>query len=499
MQLPASAFALRRRLDVVIEQLDPRDALRDLAMDAARLIDSLLSNETEISRLLAGLQRIFDEMRDHCGNQNRAVVRESRLPTDFDGELFDDFIEESQSRLRAAETALHSLGFNAGNTEALDEVFRAFHTIKGIAGFLGISVVTTYAHRSESFLDRMRAGELERCGEQVNLAYRALEVLRNLMNALPAAALSGTVPVPPDYYYSLAAMDRQCSAGGMAGAVEENDGGNSDAIANSSRVRETADRRAAEFEQTVKVRVSRLDKLMNLVEELMSAQAAVRQNPASGQYSDLTTAIKQLSALTHSLREHCFSLRTLSLKATFQRMARLAEELSVRSGKDIILETLGEDTEVDHRIVNTIADSLMHIVKNAVDHGIEPPDVRLSNKKPEKGKVRLSAAHENDAVVISVSDDGRGLNPERISQIAVQRKLIDSVDGLSEAELFNLILQPGLSTAKEVTEISGRGVGLDIVRSNIQAIGGTVEISSQLEIGTTFRMLIPVRPHGVTK
>jgi two-component system chemotaxis sensor kinase CheA len=185
-------------------------------------------------------------------------------------------------------------------------------------------------------------------------------------------------------------------------------------------------------------------------------------------------------------------MRMVPVSGVFQKMARLVRDLSRKSGKQVRLVTSGETTEVDRSMVENIADPLVHMIRNAVDHGLEPPDARVAAGKPPMGEIRLSACHEGGSVVIQIEDDGRGLDQAAIVRKAVEKGLIESADGMSEAEISALIFAPGFSTAKEVTEISGRGVGMDVVKRNIESMRGRILISSTRGAGTRFKIVLPL-------
>jgi two-component system chemotaxis sensor kinase CheA len=206
----------------------------------------------------------------------------------------------------------------------------------------------------------------------------------------------------------------------------------------------------------------------------------------------LVRNVAQLAKITRSLQELALSMRMVSVKGSFQKMARLVRDLARKSNKEIEFETDGEDTELDRNMVEAIADPLVHMVRNAVDHGVEPPADRAAAGKSRQGHVKLSAAHEGGSVVITLKDDGRGLNVDKILKKAIERGLVTANDNLTESEIFQLIFLPGFSTAEKVTDVSGRGVGMDVVRTNIEALRGNVDISSQLGVGTVFRVRLPL-------
>jgi len=244
----------------------------------------------------------------------------------------------------------------------------------------------------------------------------------------------------------------------------------------------------------IKVDASKLDNLIDMVGELVIIQSMIRQDPSLANLiqSKLSQNLSQLNRITSSLQKDAMSLRMVPVRQTFQKMSRLVRDLGSKSGKKVELALYGEDTEMDRKMVEEINDPLMHMIRNAVDHGIEKPATRAERNKPATARVELKAYHQGGNIVIEISDDGNGLDPERIRKKAVSQGLITAGQELSEAEILQLIFAPGFSTAEKVTEISGRGVGMDVVRRNIEALRGKVEIQSVLGKGSKFLIKLPL-------
>lgn len=242
----------------------------------------------------------------------------------------------------------------------------------------------------------------------------------------------------------------------------------------------------------IKVEVGKLDQLINLVGELVIAGAATNLHALRRDMDMLEEAAQSMSVLVESIRDASLSLRMVAIGEVFQRFPRVVRDISKELGKDIQLLVTGADTELDKSMVERLADPLMHIVRNAMDHGIETAQERLSNGKVASGSLRLNAYHESGSIVIEVSDDGRGLDRQRILAKAIQRGLVQPEQTLSDAEVYRLIFEPGFSTAEHVTNLSGRGVGMDVVRRNIELLRGEVEVISEFGRGTTVRIRLPL-------
>ncbi|MCU0531350.1 MAG: chemotaxis protein CheW [Syntrophales bacterium] len=239
---------------------------------------------------------------------------------------------------------------------------------------------------------------------------------------------------------------------------------------------------------TIRVDIKKLDDLIDMVGELVITQSMIRQSDTLAALGDrkLVRDISQLASITSELQRSSTVLRMIPIKQTFQRMSRLVRDLSKNSGKLVNVVTVGEDTEIDRNMVDEIYNPLVHMIRNAVDHGMEMPEDRIQAGKPERGTIRLKAFHRGGNIVIEISDDGRGLNREKIRQKAVKNGLISAGDALTDQEVNRLILLPGFSTAEKITDISGRGVGMDVVKQAVEKLRGKMDIQSVEGKGTTF-------------
>ncbi|MFC6586337.1 chemotaxis protein CheA [Sulfitobacter pacificus] len=251
----------------------------------------------------------------------------------------------------------------------------------------------------------------------------------------------------------------------------------------------------AQAKSVVRVDLDRIERLVNLVGELVINQAMLSQSlEKSGlsPHSDAMSGLEEFQRLTRDIQDSVMMIRAQPVKSLFQRMSRIVRESSAAVGKDVRLHTFGEGTEVDKTVIERLADPLTHMIRNAVDHGLEDPEKRQAAGKPAQGRVNLTAAHRSGRVVIEVSDDGAGINRPRVLQIAIDKGLIPADVSLSDSEIDNLLFLPGFSTASVVSDLSGRGVGMDVVRTAIQALGGRITITSNPGEGTTFSISLPL-------
>ncbi len=443
------------------------------------------------------------------------------IPDGVDLDLVGEFRTEAEEHFQNIEVGLMNLESAPDDMDSVNNVFRAFHTVKGVASFVGVSYITELAHKGENLLDRVRKGTLTLEGPFVDLAFESMDLTRRMVQTLPDAIAQGKYEVPKNYASLLYRLEHpaevlenfRANGGAIAkpeAAEQINQVSDEEADAESATAQgeqsASADQKsgaknegqpasnASVADATVKVNMSRLDSLINMVGELVISQAMVSQDPdiLLSANRKLTQNVAQLAKITRSLQELALSMRMVSVKATFQKMARLVRDVARKSNKTVEFEMSGEETELDRNMVEAIADPLVHMVRNAVDHGVEPADARLEAGKTRHGVVHLSAAHEGGSVLITLTDDGRGLNRDKILSKAIERGIIEPNAVMTDKEIYNLIFLPGFSTADKVTDVSGRGVGMDVVRTNIEKLRGSVEIDSTPGKGSIFRIRLPL-------
>lgn len=431
-------------------------------------------------------------------------------------ENLGDFISEAREHLAAAEESLLALEQSPTDNELINTVFRAFHTVKGVAGFMNLGPIVDFAHEAETLLDHARNGKLQLDPGKLELVLTSCDHLGQLVGALEGGTpptlgrhhqlidvlvrtvRGETVPCPGAPVAAPAADAAPASASPDPNeATGDAPPSPAAAPAAPAAPEPAASTRRTRVEQTVKVNSSRLDGLVTMVGELVIAQQMVVQDPAVAAILDPRTqrSLSQVSKIIRDLQGVSMSLSMVPVRATFQKMARLVRDVSAKAGKKIVFQMEGEDTELDRNVVEEIGDPLVHMVRNACDHGIETPEERLAAGKSEHGTLTLRAYHQGGAIIIEIRDDGRGLNRDRILAKAVERGLIPAdrrLEEIPDHEAYNMIFVPGFSTAEKITDISGRGVGMDVVRRNIEALRGTAEIESTPGAGSAFRMKLPL-------
>ncbi len=414
----------------------------------------------------------------------RVTAGDEHAPWTEDPELVAMFAAESLDHLSAIESLVLRLESSPGDRELLNDVFRPFHTIKGNAGALGFAAVQECAHGIESLLDLARTGRHAIGRDEIEIVLEGVDVLTTLVQAATAQGPH----VPAALESARVALDARIKRILQGPSVEPTDGprGGGDAL--------RAVRSLDAVRQPVRVDTRKLDSLVDIVGELVISQSMLRAHPALASIVDdrLARNLAQMTRITGELQRTAMAMRMTPIRPTFQKMARLVRDLSRQSGKPIELFVEGEETELDRKIVEDITDPLMHMLRNSVDHGIEPAAVRAAAGKPPVARITLRAKHEGGVFVLVVADDGGGLATERIRARAIAQGLIGPDSELTTSEIHGLIFRPGFSTAESVSAISGRGVGMDVVRRNIEALRGRVEIQSSSGEGATFTIRVPL-------
>jgi two-component system, chemotaxis family, sensor kinase CheA len=411
-----------------------------------------------------------------------------------DPEMADLFITEAIDHLGTIEAALLALDDRPGDTTLLNDIFRPFHTIKGNAGALGVTSVQEVAHHVENLLDLARSGDHAMTAADVDVVLRAVDVLSSMIRDV-GARLKGQPPADlgPAAQALIAAVEL-CIAGGVEPVTVAEAAILEPARPADAQVEAAAATRRADENASIKVDTRKLDSLVDAVGELIIVQSLIQEDPALAMRLEgrLAGNLGQLKRITADLQRSAMALRMVPIRQAFQKVARIVRDLSRKADKSVELVLSGEDTELDRKVVEEITDPLMHMVRNSVDHGIETPDVRASAGKRPQARVTLSAYHQGGHIVIEIADDGKGLDTDRIKAKAIERGLIAPGATPSADEINMMIFGAGFSTADKVTEISGRGVGMDVVRRNIDALRGRIEIVSERGKGTTFRIKLPL-------
>jgi two-component system chemotaxis sensor kinase CheA len=569
-------------------------------------------------------------------NQNtNPESNELTLDIKEDSEIFLEFLSEVQDHLEDSESNVLSIEDNACDYETINAIFRSIHSIKGSAGFLGLTEMQELSHELEALLDKVRKDEITITQEIINISLISIDALRKLRDNLEIKVNrelgnvkdsdsspkeqpvdiqplidtitsilnkenkpEETAPQAPsdrnktvdtelqnpespqertdkinnseqekDFWKAEEdqesseknflgeilldegtitqdqldkainerdkkigeilieegittaekienALDEQKPIGQiltekgeitepqLAGALKQQerkvgeilvDSGATTADDIDSALQSQQNQQKTKLQsRTVKVDTVKLDNLFDLVGELVVTNTLICGEMNSANNNGTSKNLSQLTKITKDIQDQVMSMRMVTLKQTFQKMSRLVRDVSLRSGKKVRLQISGEDTELDKNVIEELADPLVHILRNSIDHGIEAKEDRVSNGKPVEGLVKLSAFHRGGNIIIEIQDDGKGLQKDKILQKAIERGMVNNQSSLTDNQIYNLIFAPGLSTADKVTNISGRGVGMDVVKKNIEKLRGNVEVTSEEGKGSTFTIKLPL-------
>ncbi|HVI08478.1 MAG TPA: chemotaxis protein CheW [Candidatus Binatia bacterium] len=438
-----------------------------------------------------------------------------------ENDIINDFLVESYENLDRLDRDLVGLEKNPNDREALAGIFRTIHTIKGTCGFLGFNKLEKVAHVGENLLSRLRDGQLALSPAITTALLGMVDAVREMLKKIETTGQDGENDYPelretltrlqqgqgesPSGQRPVAAPDPPASS--VADAAKASvevppPSPKPSAKASAPQKPATAEHEArgegmggrAVSDSTVRVNVALLERVMNLVGELVLARNQVLQFANRVKDTGFVAATQRLNLITTELQEGIMKTRMQPIGNIWDQFPRTVRDVALGCKKEVGIEMEGKDTELDKTIIEAIKDPLTHLVRNSVDHGIELPADRIAAGKPRAGRLVLRAFHEGGQVNIEIIDDGGGLNVERIRKKAVERGVVSGEQAarMSEREIFNLIFLPGFSTAEKVTNVSGRGVGMDVVKTNVEKIGGTVDMQSVAGQGTTVRVKIPL-------
>jgi two-component system chemotaxis sensor kinase CheA len=403
-----------------------------------------------------------------------------------DDEVVKEFLVESYEGLDRLDRDLVALEKAPSSKEIVASIFRTIHTIKGTSGFFGFSRLQAITHAAENLLAKVREGELTVSTDIANVLLKTSDVVRAVLASIEAGEGEGEGDDSALIERLSDLMKGRAAAPPPPTTVEPE--------APEAPPAQQEGHRSASADSSIRVDVGLLDKLMTLAGELVLARNQILEYAATERDASLTSTCQRLNLITTEIQESVMKTRMQPIGSVWSKFPRVVRDLAVQCGKQVRIEMEGKDTDLDRTILEAIKDPLTHIVRNSVDHGIEAAPVRAQRGKPAEGCIRMRAYHEGGQVNIEIADDGGGLDPERIRTKAIERGLISAEQAarLGPRELANLIFLPGFSTAAAVTNVSGRGVGMDVVKTNIEQIGGTVDVQSELGVGTTVKIKIPL-------
>ncbi len=465
---------------------------------------------------------------EDSSTQDEQLAVDSDFPEmEITDEMRVSFVQEGNELLQNTEQGLLSWGENQEDKEFIGDIFRNIHSFKGNCGFFGFSQIEKISHQMENILDRIKSGSKLAVDNPADQLLASLDVLQKAVNNI-SDGKDDTVENLDQHVNDLQALiapllgdflvEEGVREESVSKAVEtqkkpvgeilvEQGTASSEQVNNALKKQQETIQKAKALakpvartktpakRQDIRVELGKLDSLINLIGELVIAENMLIHNPdlKGLELENFNKAGQHMSKLVRELQEMAMTIRMIPVSGLFRRMIRLVHDISVKAGKKVELELIGEETEMDKTVIETITDPLVHLLRNSLDHGLEPPDERLTAGKAEKGTVRLSARHEEGEVWVTIEDDGRGLNKEKILEKAISKGLIEG-DGsdLTDKQINNLIFAPGFSTAAQITDISGRGVGMDVVKKNLEKIKGKIDVYSTPGQGSKIILRIPL-------
>ncbi|MBI9074743.1 MAG: chemotaxis protein CheA [Desulfatibacillum sp.] len=565
-QMPKPWIALSSGLKGIAEQMalfeveDPDKALEELGKGIS-LLQETRCITSEDSSDLKRLQSFLVECpylnfcSDGADSWPKNLEQSTRVqpaPQDLsqDRELIESFIQESLEHLGTIEIHVLELEKDPDNLQLVDAIFRPFHTIKGVSGFLNLMEINKLAHQIETVLDDARSKKIPVSPNLVDIVLDGVDLVIRLIDDIRERINTGRcepeiLNLEPflERLRAIAEVQEEDLSGEIETSVPECDGNDVGEILVKTGVVQAEDLQMALEKQAsgesagkrigeilisekkakakdvaqalrkqksarqppaaaggdgtggfIKVDTLKLDNMVDMVGELVINEAVIKQRLAmvAGKDRDLAGDLAQLSRITSEIQRLSMSMRMIPMKSTFQKMIRLVRDLSNKAGKKVKLQMMGEDTEIDRNMVDMIYDPLVHMVRNSADHGIEKPEDRLAAGKPETGTIILNAFHKGGNMIIEVTDDGLGLDKKALVAKAIEKGVIQSGDSMNDQDIFGLIFHPGFSTAKKVTDVSGRGVGMDVVKGVLDKLRGKVEVMSRMGEGTTILLKLPL-------
>jgi two-component system chemotaxis sensor kinase CheA len=466
-----------------------------------------------------------NEEEEDTENEAAATPAEPEEISEDDMEIMADFVAEAEENLDTIEISLLELEQDPTNNEIINNIFRPFHTIKGVSGFLSLTKINKLSHTTENLLDSARSGDFIIDNVATDVILESVDTLKKLLERLKEGMAEGFKKSEDDIDTTslkkkLEDLQKSLSAGDIEplgeilvkkGALKQekldealetqkkSPGKKIGEILLEEKVTRPAQIASALMTQKkplkktsvqVKVSTEKLDDLVDYAGELVIAQSMLRQQATKD--SAMHQGIGQLGQIVTDMQNIAMSMRMIPIKATFMKMIRLVRDLSRKSGKEISLNMVGDETEIDRNVVDALYEPMVHMIRNSCDHGVESQADRLAMGKPAQGSIFLRAYHKGGHIIIEIEDDGKGLDKDKLMEKAISKGLVTGTEQMTDSQIYDLIMLPGFSTAKEITDVSGRGVGMDVVKNGIEKFRGQLTIESTKGEGTKFTISLPL-------
>jgi two-component system chemotaxis sensor kinase CheA len=467
--------------DLILNELDP---IPDLEKHCDKIY-----NELDILRnyFFSDKAINIDEIEIVEQINNEIIEEEEPAPAlnDEDDDIFLDFLQEASEYVEVLESEIMNLENNPTNTEIINNVFRPFHTLKGVSGFMGLKKLNTISHETENILDKARNGKLRITENIIQGILTSVDAIKYILANLTVQNRVEQIS-RADFDTIILTLNK---------LTEQDPSEVATNLPAFQKVESDAPiHKTSSNENRVRIKTEKLDYLIDMVGELVINANLLRQDTEIQKVKNLDSIRKltQLERVVSELQKASMSLRMIPISSTFQKMKRVVRDYTHKSGKNIELVLVGEETEIDRNIVDSLYDPLVHMIRNSCDHGLEDPKEREKSGKKKTGKVTLDAYHKGNNIIIEVKDDGKGLNRDKILEKAREKGLIAEDETPADSVIYKMIMAAGFSTADKITDVSGRGVGMDVVRQSIEALGGRIDIDSSPGNGSCFTISLPL-------
>ncbi|HOQ80731.1 MAG TPA: chemotaxis protein CheA [Candidatus Cloacimonadota bacterium] len=478
---------------LILNEIDPIDNFNETISQIHSNFELLqnyieeINNEDARTALLHKIENIPVK-------QDPEEIKEELILEQVDNDLFDDFLNEAKEYIDSLEVNIIELEEQPKNIEIINEIFRPFHTLKGVSSFMGLKKLNNISHETENLLDLARNKKLIVCKDVISTILIAIDYIKKIINNLTSS--NRVESISDEEINKLIDLLKQQSCKeivtlGASVSVDELPSIDFDLECIEIQKSEASTKKV---DESIRVKTDKLDFLIDTVGELVISFNLISEdkNVLKIHNHDFIKKISQLSRVVSDLQNASMALRMIPLGNTLQKMKRVVRDYTTQNKKSIFLHLEGEETEIDRNIVDSLYDPLVHMIRNSCDHGIEPNDEREMLGKSYNGNITLSAYHKGNSLVIDVIDDGKGIDKDKVYKKALEKGLIKKEDNLSDEQIFNLIFHPGFSTVEQVSKVSGRGVGMDVVQEAIKSLSGNIEIISKAGAGSTFRLVFPL-------
>jgi two-component system chemotaxis sensor kinase CheA len=491
---------LRYLLQVIASEYDD-SFMQEEAENMAVIIRDMIAKVDSLASENAIAETKSDssiELSDKSNTESKFEI-DDNLTSLITGEMFEQYISNSMELVELSEDYLIKLEKEPDNEVYIGETFGMIHSLKGNSGFMGFTEIEEFAMDAETILDSLRSKELEADQGIISILLSFTEQIKTRLNELLRKSTnSNEIKGKSEEQLDTKKVEEIPleDFNFVQTEVKEVKSNSSSSVQTKPKITVKKEIPSAQPTQRTDIRVetSKIDKLFDLVGELITIESMLTNSPdlKGLELPNFNKTSTMLNKITRELQEISMSVRMMPIESLFNKMKRLVRDVSLKMNKKVELYVKGSETEVDKNVIDEIADPLVHILRNAIDHGVELPKVRLENGKEEKGIINLEAKYEGNEILIVIEDDGAGINKERVLEKAIEKGLVNEENKLSDREIYLLIFEAGFSTAKEVTDISGRGVGMDVVKKNIEKLQGTIDVDSVYGYGSRFTLRIPL-------